>query len=95
MSAVEGGYPGHIKGSYTGERGDPAKYVRPITVSTASTGLADGPCRAIQSLSSGLISFMDCAGSTVDNFPIRAFDNPIGVSAVYSMSGTTALWALY
>jgi hypothetical protein len=95
MSASDGGFPGHLKGSYTGERGDPARFIVPITISTGSTGLPDGACRAIQSISSGTISFMDPSGSTIDNFPIRAFENPIGVKAIYSSVGTTAIWALY
>lgn len=70
-------------------------FIAPITASTASTGLPNGPCRAIQSMSSGTISFMDHVGSTIDNFPIKAFENPIGISRLYSMTGTTAIWALY
>ena len=95
MSASEGPFAGHLKGSYTGDRGDPAKFVVPITASTASTGLPNGPCRAIWSNSSGTISYMDYAGSTLDDFPVKAFDNPIGISKLYSMSGTTAIWGLY
>jgi len=95
MSGVEGGTVGALRGSYTGLRGDPAMHVVPITASTASTGLPNGPCRAISSISSGTISFMDHAGSTLDGFPIKAFENPIGVARLYSMTGTTAVWALY
>jgi hypothetical protein len=95
MSAVDGGLPGHLKGSYTGERTDPAKLVTLLTAGTASTGIANGPCRAIWSASSGTMSFMDHAGTTIDNFPIKAFDNPIGISRLYSIATTTAIWALY
>jgi hypothetical protein len=86
-----------MRGSYTGVRSDPAMFVQPITASTISSAalLPFGPCRAIQSISSGTISFMDHAGSTLDGYPVRAFENPVGVKALYSMTGTTALWALY
>lgn len=97
MSGVEAGTSGANRGSYSGLRGDPAMFIQPLTASTVSSAalLPYGPCRGIQSISSGTISFMDHAGSTLDGFPIRAFENPIGVRALYSMSGTTAIWGLY
>ncbi len=97
MSGVEGGSSGALRGSYSGVRGDPTMFIQPITASTVSSAalLPFGPCRAIQSISSGTMNFMDHAGTTLDGFPIRAFDNPIGVRALYSISGTTAVWALY
>jgi hypothetical protein len=97
MSGVEAGTSGANRGSYSGMRGDPAMFIQPITPATGTTAalLPFGPCRAIQSISSGTMSFMDHAGTTLDGFPIKAFDNPIGAKAVYSISGTTAIWGLY
>jgi hypothetical protein len=95
MSASDGTQTGHLKGSYTGERTDPAKHMVLLTASTSSTGIASGPCRAIWSASTGTISFADHAGSTIDNLPVKAFDNPFGISKLFSISGTTAIWAMY
>lgn len=55
--------------------------------------LSDGPCRGIQASADGTISYYDYTLTLIENFPVKAYDNPFGVVGV--TVSDVDLWAIY
>lgn len=97
---------GHLGGSFTGKRTDPATMIRLITPSsngsTGSTNIFDdGACRGISAASSGTVTFYDHTTTLVSSYPLRTGENPVGARQVLSTASTLTtvappvMWALY
>lgn len=69
-----------------------------VSVTLASTALANGECKAILANAAGVVDLTFADGQTAVNFPLQAGYNPVRATIIDEpTTGTaaTGVWALY
>lgn len=82
-----------VKDSVVHQENGPSPIVREIAVGDVTD--IEAPSRGIWCSEAGTISYRDHSATLVEDFPVKQYDNPIGVKRITAVSGSMTVWALY